>query len=268
MKTNFHTHHALCRHAVGICDDYAKAAITSGYEELGFSDHAPKDGIPLLGLRMKEAEFNKYIQDVSQAKLKYQNDLKIYLGVEIEHWYYPDDYYQNLLQDLDYVILGQHAISLQKDDRNLKSSFALSNPEEIRAYGEVLCDAMSTGRYDIVAHPDLFLNGYITFDEIAKKVTKKICECAVKTRTILEYNINGYRRSQVLVNNKRVPPYPRKEFWTIAKEVGVTSILSIDAHNPMHLYDQVIQKAEEEFQRYQLRVVQTLSEIKAYRQGK
>ena len=43
MKTNFHTHHKLCGHAGGTAEDYVLEAVEHGFEELGFSDHAPFD---------------------------------------------------------------------------------------------------------------------------------------------------------------------------------------------------------------------------------
>ncbi len=267
MKTNFHTHHYLCKHAIGSCEEYAEQALKTGYNELGFSDHAPKDNVKILGLRMSEEEYTKYIKDVLYTKQKYKGKLSIFLGIEIEHWFTQQAYYQEILKELDYVILGQHVISMKNDDKSLISAFTLSTKKEILKYAETLCLAMRTKRYDIVAHPDLFLNGYTKFDETAKNVTEIICECAYQTKTILEYNANGYRRNYVKNNGKKIAPYPRKEFWEIAEKYQVTAILSMDAHSPEQLNDVVSHKAEEEFNNLSVNKIKSFTEIKAYRQG-
>lgn len=41
MKANYHTHTTRCQHAKGSDEDYVLSAIKAGYDELGFSDHAP-----------------------------------------------------------------------------------------------------------------------------------------------------------------------------------------------------------------------------------
>jgi histidinol-phosphatase (PHP family) len=261
MKTNFHTHHKLCRHAVGTCDDYAKKAIQLGFEELGFSDHAPNDELN-RDLRMFYDDFKTYCIDVNNAKTTYKNTLTIYLGIEIEHWYKRTNYYDRFLPYVDYVILGQHYISLNKDDKNVISSFALTTKEEINAYAETLCDAMKINRYDIIAHPELYLNGYREFDEAATAVAHKICKCAEKTNTILEFNANGLRRKKIKTEGKEVSPYPRKEFWDIASQYKIRTILSADAHDPNLLYDGYQKEAEELFNNLAMEKIQFFKEIK------
>ncbi len=34
MKTNFHTHTSLCRHADGTAEDYVKSAVSNGLTQL------------------------------------------------------------------------------------------------------------------------------------------------------------------------------------------------------------------------------------------
>ena len=38
---DWHTHNALCRHAVGSIEDYIKIAIEGGLNVIGISDHFP-----------------------------------------------------------------------------------------------------------------------------------------------------------------------------------------------------------------------------------
>ena len=45
LKSNFHTHTFRCGHAKGDIKDYTKSAISFGFKNIGFSDHAFFPGI-------------------------------------------------------------------------------------------------------------------------------------------------------------------------------------------------------------------------------
>jgi histidinol-phosphatase (PHP family) len=117
---------------------------------------------------------------------------------------------------------------------------------------------MRTGRYDIVAHPELYLHGYQLFDDTAERVAHMICSCAEQTGVILEYNANGYRRAR----QSDARPYPRPEFWDIVEQYEIRTILSSDCHTPEQLYDDTIRKAEEDYNRWKTIRVETFETIK------
>lgn len=251
MKTNYHTHHYLCQHAGGDCKDYVEEALQQGFTELGFSDHAPYDE-KHLGYRMLDPDFQVYLDDISHVQTVYKDRLTIKAGIEIEHWYTNPEYYDRFIPHLDYMILGQHFISMNKDDQNLISSFGLSTKEQILIYAETLCDAMQTKRFKIIAHPELYMHGYKDFDDYASQAAHMICNCAKETDTILEFNANGFNRDKIHTPQGYVHPYPRSEFWKIAEQYQVRTILSSDCHSPSQLYNDTIQKAEEVFEKINL----------------
>ena len=61
---------------------------------------------------------------------------------------------------------------------------------------------------------------------------------------VLEFNANGYRRGLSKTPQGILPPYPRLEFWDIAKTYNVKTIFNSDCHSPKILYDKVIKEAE------------------------
>ncbi len=260
MKINYHTHHELCGHAGGTCEDYVKEALVQSFTELGFSDHAPFDKYN-LGFRMNDADLDEYLRDIETVQKTYGDRLTIKKGIEAEYWYTEGEYLQELRSKLDYMILGQHFISMTFDDTDLISTFALSMPEHLDVYATYLCDAMQSGHYDMIAHPDLYMHGYLNFDEHAKRAAHKICSCAEATAVILEFNANGYRRARVDTPQGRVHPYPRTEFWDIAEQYEVRTILNSDCHSPGHLYDDTIRAAEEAYQFRSMIKITTWSEI-------
>lgn len=245
MKANYHTHHELCGHAVGTCEDYVLSAIKNNIEELGFSDHAPNSRVDDFGVRMKPKEFIGYLEDIEYVKNKYKNQLTIKKGIEVEYFYDHEEYYDSLKEKLDYMILGQHYISHTKTLSDLKSSFALQSDKDIQIYAEYVCEGMKTGRFDILAHPDLYMCGYKDWNQKAIEVARRILKCAEVTKTIIEFNGNGFRRGTRNTPQGKTQPYPRMEFWNLVKEYNVKTIFGIDCHSPEQIGDTLIREVEE-----------------------
>ena len=74
-KTNFHTHTKRCMHACGSDEDYVLAAIKSGYDVLGFSDHTPwnyeTDFVAHMRMRLDQAQ--AYFDSIASLKEKYND---------------------------------------------------------------------------------------------------------------------------------------------------------------------------------------------------
>ena len=114
LISNYHTHTFRCGHALDNPDeDYILKAISLGYKNLGFSDHAPFKGVHHPSMRMDfDEDFPDYISSITNLKGKYKDKINIYIGLEIEYIEDRDEYYKELLNvyHLDYLILGQHCI--------------------------------------------------------------------------------------------------------------------------------------------------------------
>ena len=245
MKANYHTHHELCGHASGICEDYVQEAIKANLEELGFSDHAPNSRVDDFGVRMDPKEFEGYLKEIEAVQIKYKNQLTIRKGIEVEFFYDHEEYYEFLKSKLDYLILGQHYISLTKQMDNLDSGFALVTDKQIEMYANYVCEGMKTGNFQILAHPDLYMCGYKDWNQKAIEVAKKIIKCAEDTDTILEFNGNGFRRGLINTPQGKTQPYPRLEFWDLVKQTNVRTIFGIDCHTPKKINDTLIKEVEE-----------------------
>jgi len=258
MKTNYHTHHYLCRHAKGNTEDFVKEALKLGLTELGISDHAPNTRVNDQGVRMQPSDLPIYLEDIEAAQVKYKGQIKILKGLEVEYFYDHEEYYDFLREKVDYLIHGQHYISLTKQMNNLQSGFALRTKQEIDRYACYLEDAIESGYFEILAHPDLYLNSYQQFDKYAEDVAHRICKSAKKHNIILEYNANGYRRGGKNTENGFEPNYPRREFWKIVKEYDCKTIFGSDAHNPKFLYNDIVKEAEEDYIKLGLNSVEYL----------
>ena len=255
MKANYHTHTHFCGHAKGTASDYALEAVNKGLEILGISDHAPNELIHDYNVRMKNSEFQLYLDDIELAQKQFKNQLTIYKGLEVEYFDNLDNYYDSLREKLDYLVHGQHYIIYDNNFRNLVSGFALSRIEEIYTYKEFMIKAIKSKKFDIHAHPDLYMNGYEKWDEHAQHVAEEICKVAKEYDAIFEYNANGYRRGSVKTPTGVQPRYPRREFWDVVKKYGVKTILGSDCHKPKYLYDIVVKEVEEVYDEYEFNSV-------------
>lgn len=247
MKRNYHTHHYLCKHATGKTEDYVLEAIKNDFDVLGMSDHAPNYRVGDYNVRMKESELDIYLKDIEASQAKYGDKITILKGLEVEYFYNHEEYYQNLRKKVDYLVHGQHYISMNNDMNDLISGFGLWKKEHILKYADILKDAMESNLFDIIGHPDLYMCGYKDFDETAEKVAHMICKAAKETGSVLEYNSNGYRKGKIKTPQGITQPYPRIEFWKIAKSYNIKTILNSDCHSPKLLYDKVIKEAEEAY---------------------
>jgi len=264
MKYNYHTHHELCQHAEGTAVDYVKEAIKQGFKGIGISDHTPNPYLPMpeRGWRMQIEDLPYYLSDVKSAKETYKDQIEVYTGLEVEYFPGYRHFYQDLRSQTDYLILGQHYISDDDDIKKMYSSFGLKTKEQIHLYERYVIEAMESGFFDILAHPELYLFTYQTFDQDAKNIAYNIAKTAKEHNVLLEYNANGYRKKTVKTGKGIQHVYPRSEFWAIVKEVGTKTILSSDCHLPELLYDDTVKRAEEDYKKLGLNEVEELPSLK------
>lgn len=243
LKKNYHTHHELCRHATGTAEDYASKAYEAGIRVLGFSDHAPS-AVITHDDRMRFDELETYLSDVEAVKRKYEGTLVIHTGLEIEYLDENHEYYRDLKRKVDYFILGQHYIRPEDDKSKLRGTIGLKKGIDIIKYAKTVESAIKTGMFALVAHPDIYMASYPSFDDHAKEAANIIIDASIKYDVPLEFNANGVRRGSINSKAGTHYRYPRKEFWDIAVQKGATAVLSADAHSPEQLNDQAIKDSE------------------------
>ena len=248
---NYHTHTRRCGHA-SIADDseYVKAAREQGIMRLGFSDHVPLSILeyPDLSSKMHISEVDDYLSSISA--LKNENpDMEILCGFEAEYDPMKKGFLGELRNDVDYLVLGQHYV--KEGFKTVKAEAAAYYP---LVYADSVCEAMKTGLFDIVAHPDMYMqyrDSFTTdaqrrmFDEASESAARKICETAADLGIPLEINLSNVSRNIVMEDGNYAYPHPL--FWNIASEYDVKVLYGVDAHDPSQLteMDALIDKVEE-----------------------
>ena len=129
MKQNFnyHGHTKRCGHAVGEDEEYVQAAIAAGYSIIGFSDHAPYPGQYHAQERMDVGELDDYIRSIKELQQKYQGQIDIYIGMEIENYQAYKKELKQYRDMLDYCIIGQHSMALR--DGNAVGDYYVENDD-------------------------------------------------------------------------------------------------------------------------------------------
>ena len=234
FKNNYHTHTYRCGHAGDFSDEeYVISAIKNNLEILGFSDHIMLPDVSDPTIRGDYSLLDDYVSSINLLKNKYQKDIKIYLGFEAEALPMFYDYYRSLLdtKKIEYLILGNHSYL---ENNKLINYFRYPDRmyNDLEQYTNSLIDAMSTGLFKYVAHPDLFMKYFKSWDEHLIEVSNRICDAALKYDIPLEINLACCFDEVPNIGIKEVFKYPYIEFWKIVDAKGCKVIIGVDAHEP------------------------------------
>ena len=229
LKTNYHCHTTRCFHAQGEDEAYVQAAVKGGFDVLGIADHGPwpfNDGY-VSGMRLPMEDLQQYLDSVNGLKEKYAGQIELHVGFEQEYWPSYRNHPEWLLNNgVEYLILGQHIL----DSENLGgwTVHIAREDDGVLRYADSVCEAVRTGWYSYVAHPDLFMVNRTVdqFNTACERATEMICQACREQNIPLEYNLLG-------AGEKRA--YPSEPFWELARKYWDHAILGVDAHSPAAL---------------------------------
>ncbi len=223
MIANYHSHTYRCRHATGTEEAYVQAALQAGMQIFGFSDHAPQwfHADYYSTFRMYPEQLPDYVQTVLNLRQQYAGRIEIPLGLEAE--YYPA-YFPELLSrardaGIEYLLLGQHFIGNEIGDHYCGRP--TDDAELLKRYCRQTAQAMETGLFSYLAHPDLL--HFTGPEETYRRHMRDLCRAANDCGTVLEMNLLGLAYGR---------HYPNPVFWEVAAQEGCRVIIGRDAHKP------------------------------------
>lgn len=231
----YHMHTFRCGHADGTDEEILKAAISKGFVNLGFSDHVMLPDYSQPGIRGDYDQLHDYLKSVHKLKIKYQDKINLNTGLEAE-WYGDKyyDYYKELLESgkVDYLILGHHGQFFGDEILFFKTLYDKEN--SLYLYEKGFIEGLESNLFLYGAHPDLFMQWYLNWDEKAEKVAHHIGKVAHDLDIPLEINMGPSRwdNNGVTDDGELDVPYPNPKFWDIMKEEKVTAVIGVDAHHP------------------------------------
>lgn len=233
---NYHTHTYRFGHSEYATDEeILQVAKSVGISMLGFSEHIPNPNLilPDEDHRMLLSEVDGYIASIN--KMKQDNpDMTILVGFEAEFDPMKEAFLGEMRDKVDYMILGQHFVT-----RGLQNVSSKNNPNYPIEYANMVSKAIESGIFDIVAHPDHFMEFRDTiineedkklFDENSVIASQIICEKARDMRIPIEINLFHALNNKTLSDGNLAYPHPT--FWQVAQEIdGLQILKGIDAHD-------------------------------------
>ncbi len=240
--TNYHTHSHFCD-GDGSPEDYVQMAIKRNFLVLGFTSHAPAP-FP-TNWTMPRERFNEYLRVLKHLKIKYQDQIEILIGLEID--FIPDlqsihDFDQ---YDLDYTLgsvhfLGEYSSGyrwcVDNDPMELQQgiteSFGGNINAAIKEYYQRIKTMVIEAPPTIIGHLDLIKKNNISspfFNERDPFYQEQVEQCLQvirKSTCVVEINTGGIAR-------QRYPElYPSP--WIIERcaQLDIPMVLNSDCHSP------------------------------------
>ena len=200
---------------------------------------------------------------VKTALEKYKDYIDIKIGFEAEYIEEFLDDYKELLNShkIDYLICGQHCII--KNNEQVWYNRNYHDEKTIVSYTDMVIKAMKSGLFKYIAHPDLFMNGYQIWDDVAIRESKRIIEASIEYNESLEINVSGLRyhknKNRECKDDKLYKNlYPNDEFFKLVGEYNALGIIGVDAHKDTDFLDGVIDEALEIARKYNIKLVEKL----------
>jgi histidinol-phosphatase (PHP family) len=248
MNYNYHTHTHWCDHASGTPEEYIENAIQGGIQYMGFSDHSPwifPDGYE-SHYRVPMAKAEGYMEELNGLRDIYRDRIQLSIGFEME--FYPL-YFDKMLDNIrrfggEYLILGQHFLGNEHPDGH-SAQRNVGDDNQLKEYVETVVQAMKTGVFTYVAHPDIFKYG--GEDGFYLRQMEKICAASCDGNVPLEINFLGIRRNR---------NYPDQRFWELVGKFGCPVTFGCDAHQAFCACDGAsVEKAEALVKQYHLNYI-------------
>ncbi|WP_310551611.1 histidinol-phosphatase [Paenibacillus glufosinatiresistens] len=231
---DLHTHHSRCGHADGSIRDYVEAAIASGLQVVGISDHTPYFGSSedqaFPNIAMAKSQFREYVDEVLSLKKEYAGVIDVLLGIESDYFPEHAELYRSKLAELpfDYVIGSVHSVGgvsiFNKGrwkGRGAKERIAVKSE-----YYRLIAESARTGMFQILGHIDAMKGNFPAFSDIPASgaiddCLRTIADCG----TAIEINTSGGTK---LCGGW----YPSDDILERALHFGVRVTFGSDAHRP------------------------------------
>lgn len=228
---DYHIHTLLCNHATSPMKAYIAQAIEYGLSEICFFDHLTlqKSG---RHLSMTPDEVPFYFMTVQRLKKKYQGQITIKVGLEIDFHPGKVEEIKDILEPFAFDVIGSsvhfagdyNIVSHKSDWRHGK----LETEKIYRLYLEYLTLMLEHDYFDVVCHLDLIKKFGSRPKRSIPKEMDNILQIIHDKGLTLEINTSGF-------NHPVGEIYPSVEIIQRSKELMIPVTLGSDAHKPQNI---------------------------------
>lgn len=226
-RTDYHIH-SLYSDGRAAPEDYIAPAIAAGLKEIGFSEHLTlfKDQ---QDWNMNSDNISIYLNNIDSLR-KNNGEISVKTGLEVDFFAGKEKETEAFLKniDLDYVIGSVHYLGEKTVDEGPEFYTGKNTDRLFESYFDQVCNAASSGIFDIIAHCDLIrIYGYrTTYDP--EPLYRKLAKAMKISDVVFELNTNG--RNKPLADF-----YPDRKFLHVFREEKIPVCVNSDAHMPQRV---------------------------------
>ena len=223
-KTDYHIHTTYSdgREGPEAC---IAAALKKGLSEIGFSDHlTPADGH--MKWTMDHDRLPDYAEHILRLKKLYP-EIAVRMGIELDYIPGMEKETAGIIAafPFDYIIGSVHYLGEETVDLGPGFYIGKDISEIYENYFNLVCEAASTGFYDIMGHADLVRIHRFRPDEDITHLYSMMASAFEIHDVAFELNTNG--------RNKPLHDfYPDRKYLSLFAEHGVPVCVNSDAHYP------------------------------------
>lgn len=238
ITRDFHCHTNFCD-GENSPEEMVLAAIEKGMTELGLLCHSYTffDGRYCI----KEENVDKFIAEINRLKEKYSGKIKLYCGVEQDHFSeHSTDGFDYIIGSSHYMLIDGYYYSVDSKSEwfmdMLEKKFDGDFNALAEIYFEQAANIIEKTDADIIGHFDL-ISKWVEKENFADKINhpeylaaaKKAVDKLIPYGKPFEINIGAIARGL------RTHPYPSAEIISYIKEKGGKLMLSSDCHSKENL---------------------------------
>ncbi len=245
--SNYHSHSQFCD-GKGSMEEFVDSAISQGLKKYGFSSHAPLPFNP--SWTMKVDKFADYVIEFERLKLKYIDEIELFLGLEVDYIHNCSDVQNDFFKDkkFDYLIGSIHFMDKMSNghywgiddeisvfDFGLKDLFEGDIKSAVHRFFEISALMINKGGFDLVGHLDkIAINAgfYKEFNTNMNWYQTLVAEALqlIKDRNML-LEINTRSLSKLGV------PFPNQQFYSLINELQIPIVVNSDCHEITNVRD-------------------------------
>jgi len=223
-KTDYHIHTTYSdgREGPEAC---IEAAFKYGLSEIGFSDHInPADGH--LKWTMDHDRLPDYVEHILRLK-KQHPEIAVRMGIELDYLPGMEQEARAIIDafPFDYIIGSVHYLGDETVDLGPEFYIGKNINQIYENYFNLVCEAASTGLYDIIGHADLVRIHRFRPEEDITHLYSMMASAFEIHDVAFELNTNG--RNRPLHDF-----YPDRKYLHLFAEHGVPVCVNSDAHLP------------------------------------
>lgn len=229
MVADLHVHTSRCGHARGTPEEYVRRAADLGLSAIGFADHLPLTDREEPTLTMATEDLPDYVEEIRALAGRAPMGIRVYLGIEADYIAGTEEAIARMLarHPFDYVLGSVHFL----DD------WAFDHPGyrdryeglDIDAfwldYFDTLSQAVSSGLFDVVAHPDLAKKFDVFPTGDMRELYEDFAQTVARAGMAVEVNTAGLHKPVGEI-------YPGKELLEAFRAARVPITFGSDAHAP------------------------------------